>query len=141
MSDAYQEYLQYRDEGYGRDLLVSLTVATLIAVGGGILSGIAISTHGILGLVGLSLSGVFGGFAAAKLLERNVAIASLVGISVVLAMLIAMITWNWHSSPGDITWLEAAERLRWFLDCQHKMALLASLSTIIGVFFAYRQAA
>ena len=126
---------------YSRDLSIGIAIAVATLVGGGAACGWLVNRFGEFGAFSFLLLGWIAGLAARTFMKRpRKSVGYAVAAAVVIAMLIAEVTWiRWNIQDVD-GWGKAISLLPDFCQRFTMSAFLAGLCAFFGASSAYREA-
>lgn len=129
------------DSDYFRDLGIGIAVAVATVIGGGAACGWFVNRFGEFGACFLLLLGWVAGLAARSLMKRPRKIVGYaIAVAVVIAILIAQVTWiRWNIRDVD-GWGKAITLLPDFFQQYTRAAFVSGLCAFFGASSAYREA-
>lgn len=122
-----------------RDVAIAAVASILVAFAGGYGCGLVIDQFNEIGSVSLWLLGWAAGAAVSKVITPRKTAGYLLAASVMVAFVLAEITWIHFNIEGAEDWFEAAKMFPLFLQQYQISALLGGLMAFFGATSVYRQ--
>jgi hypothetical protein len=120
-------------------LAIAISWALVVAFGGGVVCGLAISRYGEIGAVLLAACGAFGGFVSHKITQGANKVAAFgLALATLVAYFVAETCWiHWNTDKGEPSWWAAVNAWPLFIRDWELAALIGAACAVWGAWLAY----